>query len=172
MIDQSRRRLLIGSGSVAGLAVAGTLGWRQQHSPAPLPLPAPATELPVASPGFLKLSAQLTGRERPDPLLGQRLYQDLVMRFRDLEQHIDVIAQRLSAAAGQPPDLSDQPVSRDIYQQMLSGWYLGVVGTHLAPRCIGFENTVSYEVVASWVSPPSYCAGEPFFWVNKPTQVH
>ena len=173
MVDHSRRRMLIGGGSIAGLAFAGTLWSRHQSTALPAEaVPDLSASLPAASPAFLRLSAMLTGRERPDPLLGKRLYQDMTARYPDLDKTLALLEQKVVAAAGQPPQLKDAPLLAEVFQQLLSGWYLGVVGPRLAPRCIGFENTVSYEVVASWVSPPSYCAGQPFFWVDKPSQVH
>lgn len=168
MVTLTRRRLLAGT---AGLLVAGAL-----HNLLPLsqafaaPPLASAVNMPEH---FLALSTQLTGIEQPDALLSQRLYSWLYQQFPQLDQQIDRLStllnqQQESEAAALLSLLASQPQPlRELYQALVSGWYLGVVGES-KPQCIAFENIVSYALVRDSLTPPSYAPGEPNFWTQPP----
>ncbi|EKV54660.1 gluconate dehydrogenase subunit [Erwinia amylovora ACW56400] len=67
--------------------------------------------------------------------------------------------------------LAQQPAAlRELYQTLVSGWYLGVVGPLPRPQCIAFENIVSYRLVKNSLLPPSYAPGEPNFWTRPPAR--
>ncbi|MGI4860996.1 MAG: sugar dehydrogenase complex small subunit [Janthinobacterium lividum] len=166
MIDYSRRRLL----GYGVMVVTTSFGARLLTGPAraatAVPPAAPASVAPT--PRFLAVSRLLTGYPEPDAGLARRLYAALHADFPALDAQLDQLAEQLAHAPSGPLVLTAQPQLATLYQQLLSGWYLGVLGPKTAPRCIAFENTVSYRVVQRTLTPPSYCAGEPNFWAYRP----
>ena len=163
----TRRRLLAGSAGLFAASIAAR--WLPVFAHAPL---APVISVP---PHFMTLSQMLTGMAQPDPLLAQRLYGWLHQQFHDADVHL----QRLSALLTSQPDLQGNallaaiaqqpPALRDLYQALISGWYLGVVNV-AQPQCLAFENIVSYRLVKTSLLPPSYAPGEPDFWIRPPRQ--
>lgn len=167
----SRRRLLTGT---AGLLVAGVL---TQVLPGNLAFAAPPLAAAVApSASFRAISITLTGLEQPDTLLAQRLYSWLHEHVPQLDSQLDTLStllQQQPAANGSTllTLLSSQPKAlNDLYQALVSGWYLGVVGPLPRPQCIAFENIVSYQRVRDWLLPPSYAPGQPNFWTQPPAR--
>lgn len=167
----SRRRLITGT---VGLLVAGVLtralpGSRLLAKP---PLAAAVTP----SDGFMLLSRALTGMAQPDALLAQRLYSWLHARHSGLDTELNTISALLQshpAANGLTllPLLAQQPEALNhLYQSLVAGWYLGVVGPVTRPQCIAFENIVSYRLVKDSLLPPSYAPGEPNFWTRPPVR--
>ncbi|SQJ20772.1 Membrane bound FAD containing D-sorbitol dehydrogenase [Serratia rubidaea] len=166
MIALSRRRLVLGS---AGLLAAGVLA-QNLLGRAALAVP-DAASLPDA---FLTVSRSLTGMPLPDPQLAQRLYQALLPRFPQLNPLLDALATLLQqhgtqdgAALQQQLKQHAAPLTR-LYHALIGGWYLGVIGDAARPECIAFENIVSYQLVRDSLTPPSYCPGEPNFWIRPP----
>ena len=166
MVDYSRRRLLGYSGAMVVLASVGGQFVGRFADAAPTPALDTLTSPPSVA--FLALSRMLTGYATPDVGLARRLYNELRAGNGALEQQIAALCARLSKAPAGPFVIDDQPALAMLYRQIMSGWYLGVIGPADAPRCIGFENIVSYRVVAPTLSPPSYCSGEPNFWAYRP----
>ncbi|CAH0161833.1 gluconate 5-dehydrogenase [bacteria symbiont BFo1 of Frankliniella occidentalis] len=171
MITLSRRRLLTGT---AGLLVAGVLA---QVLPASLAFASPPLAAAVApSASFRAISVRLTAFDQPDALLSQRLYSWLHDHFPLLDSQLDT----LNTLLQQQPDangsalltlLAAQPKAlNDLYQALVSGWYLGVVGPLPRPQCIAFENIASYRLVRDSLLPPSYAPGQPDFWTQPPAR--
>ncbi|MEG3133935.1 sugar dehydrogenase complex small subunit [Rouxiella sp. T17] len=171
MINLSRRRMVFGT---AGILAAGfgsqllggnLLGNVAQAAP---PL-ASAITMPD---NFMQLSKTLTAMENLEPHLGQALYGWL--HHAELDARLDALTTLINAhpgIIGEPLHqlLAQQPEALGLlYQQLVNGWYLGVVGQPGSQVCIGFENIVSYELVKESVLPPSYAVGEPNFWIHKP----
>ena len=165
----TRRRLLTGS---AGLLAAGfTVRWRPAFARAPM---ASAVTAPQS---FLRLSETLTGMAQPNAMLAQRLYSWLYQQFSGRLESLDSQLSHLSSLLAARPDaqgadflaaLDQQPEPlRDLCQALISGWYLGVVDSQ-HPRCIAFENIVSYQLVRGSLLPPSYAPAEPNFWTQPP----
>lgn len=170
MVDYSRRRLL-GYGSVAMVAAGFGTEFLTTHAQADTPAAgqddAPAPVIATASDAFVALSKTLTGYPTPDADLGNRLYHDLLAMYPNLDAAIPQIAAEIAKTPSGPTTFTD-PALGTIYKQIVGGWYLGVIGPKLAPRCIAFEDIVSYKVLAKSIMPPSYCVGEPMFWIHKP----
>ncbi|MDE1166617.1 MAG: sugar dehydrogenase complex small subunit [Pseudomonas sp.] len=169
MINLTRRRLVFGASSLLAAGALGkTLLVSNAFASAPL---VNGIRLPA---DFLALSMLLTGIDKPDLQLAQRLYDWLRHQDNQLPAHLDALAGVLAANAGATPPafqaaLAAQPAAVvAVYQAMVGGWYLGVVGNKMSPTCIGFENIVSYQVLSTSFTPPSYCAGEPNFWTQPP----
>jgi hypothetical protein len=167
--NPSRRRLLRLGGALVGAPLLGSwLAGCEGRAAAPAATPA-AAALPEADASFIALSRTLTGYDAPDALLARRLQAELLQDDPDLLRHVALIARRLASAPATAAAFADAPALHALFGQLLSGWYLGVVGPASAPRCIAFEDIVSYRVVAGSVQPPSYCSGVPDFWVSDPT---
>ncbi len=129
---------------------------------------------PAIAENFLAITRVLTGIPLPDPQLAQRLYAVLQPLFPQLEQQITRLSELLAQHADLRGDAfhtlieqQPQPLS-DLYEALMSGWYLGVVGNPARPTCIAFENIVSYQLVRDSLAPTSYCPGEPNFWTLPP----
>ncbi len=173
-MDLTRRRLLTGS---AGLIVAGVLSQTLSGRYALASPPLASAVAPSA--GFNTISVLITGQDKPDALLAQRLYSWLAAHTSGLDSQLDT----LSTLLQQQPEangstllslLKSQPENiNTLYQSLVSGWYLGVVGPLPRPDCIAFENIVSYQLLRQSVLPPSYAPGQPGFWVQPPAgRVH
>lgn len=171
MINHSRRRMVIGTAGVlaAGITsqmLGGGLFATLAHAAPPL---ASAITMPDS---FMVLSKQLTATDNLEPHLGQALYSWL--HDAKLDAQLDALSAFLTAHSDAVGDslhqlLAQQPAElAQLYQQLVSGWYLGVVGLPGSQKCIGFENIVSYQLLKNNLLPPSYAPGEPNFWVNKP----
>lgn len=166
MISMTRRRLVLGS---ASLLVVGAVGQNL------LGRAAFAQTQPAAMPdNFLAISRLLTGIPLPDPHLAQRLYTALQPLFPQFEQQITQLADLMAQHADLSGEAFHSLIGRQpeqlaaLYQMLMSGWYLGVVGDPLKPTCVAFENIVSYRLVRDSLLPPSYCPGEPNFWTHPP----
>ncbi|MCY0386065.1 sugar dehydrogenase complex small subunit [Robbsia sp. Bb-Pol-6] len=164
MIDYSRRRLLGYGAMVVTASFGGKLLTGRARAATAMPRSADL----APTPRFLALSRLLTGYAEPDAGLARRLYAALHDDFPLLDTQLDQLAALLARAPSGPFVPTGQPQLATLYQQLLGGWYLGVLGPKSAPRCIAFENTVSYRVVQRTLTPPSYCVGEPTFWAYKP----
>jgi len=175
MTDYSRRRVLAYAGAAVVTVTVGGLGWTraiaQSASTAATngdDVNAGNTDSP-ASPTFSSLAKALTGSTDADPLLIQRVYQELHSRYPDLDTVAPLLTSQIAAHSSGPFALSDAH-QQEVYSQTLQGLYLGVIGPAKTPKCIAFENIVSYKVVVDAVRPPTYCSGQPGFWVSKPSQ--
>ncbi|WP_112197834.1 sugar dehydrogenase complex small subunit [Rahnella sp. NRRL B-41462] len=175
MINLSRRRWILGTAGVmvAGIGsqmLGGGVFATLAHATPPL---ASAVTMPDS---FMALSKQLTGMDRLEPHLAQALYSWLHQSQNNaqLDSQLDTLSALITAHSGVVGDdlhqlLAQQPAElAQLYQQLVSGWYLGVVGQPGSQKCIGFENIVSYQLLKNNLLPPSYAPGEPNFWVNKP----
>lgn len=171
MTDYSRRRVLAYAGAAVVTVTVGGLGWTRAIAQSATSASNGATDAdsmgPPASPAFTSLAKALTGAQDANPLLIQRVYQELSARYADLDTVAPLLTSQIAAHTSGPFSLSDAH-QQEVYTQTLQGIYLGVVGPAKTPKCIAFEDIVSYKVVAGAVSPPTYCSGQPGFWVNKP----
>ena len=171
MINLSRRRMVLGTAGVlaAGFGsqlLGGGVFATLAHATPPL---ASAVIMPAS---FMRLSRQLTGMDTLEPHLAQSLYGWL--HHAKLDTQLDALLVLINSHSGVVGDslhelLAQQPAEMaKLYQQLVSGWYLGVVGQPGSQQCIGFENIVSYQLLKNNLLPPSYAPGEPNFWIHKP----
>jgi len=158
--NPSRRRVL------AGLLTAYTA------SLIPWALAAP---IPSAEHGaFTALSAILVGRQALDAAQTTRLYDAL----RADDAHFPAAAQALLALINQrhidPLQLqavldSERSPLAPLPRKIVSAWYLGVVGSGAAARCVAYETALDAVAVADVLKPPTYAYGAYGSWSNKPT---
>jgi len=167
MFDYSRRRVLTYGGAAIASVTFGGLAWNRSANAQTAAVSETAGTPPVSAP-FAALAKALTGSVDADPALIQRVYASLSARYPDLDAIAPQLVAQLKGNASSPLTLSD-PHLQEIYAQSLQALYLGIIGPAKTPKCIAFENIVSYKVVANAYYPPSYCSGQPGFWVNKPS---
>ncbi|EIC85007.1 sugar dehydrogenase complex small subunit [Serratia sp. M24T3] len=171
MINLSRRRVVLGTASVLAAGFGSQLLGSSVFTNLALAAPPLASAITMPD-NFMQLSKKLTAMDNLESHLGQALYSWLHHAELDaqldalttlLDAHSDVIGDPLHQLLAQQPAALGQ-----LYQQLVNGWYLGVVGQPGTQVCIGFENIVSYELVKDSLLPPSYAVGEPNFWIHKP----
>ena len=158
--DLARRRVL------AGLLTAYTA------SLIPWALAQPVADADQGA--FLAVSAILVGRQSLDAAQAKRLYDALtaddagfpataraLLAFIN-ERKIDPL--QLQAML----DTEKSPLAA-LPRNIVTAWYLGIVGDGERARCIAFETALNAEVVADVLKPPTYCYGVYGSWARKPT---
>ncbi|KAF1050203.1 sugar dehydrogenase complex small subunit [Xylophilus sp.] len=158
------RRTLIGGAALTGaaLAVGGTavLGTRNAFAAA------------VSSEDFLRLSEFVTGGKSLTAGLAAR-YQAALARHDKAFDEAAAALQR-HVAETKPgsidelvaqPDLD--PALRKTVTQIVSAWYLGVVGDDNGVELISYANALMYRPTEGAVVIPSY-GGGPDSWGDKP----
>lgn len=123
---------------------------------------------------FLALSALLAGRQSLDSVLGTRLYEAL----RQNEPEFAVSAQALLTLINErkidPLDLQkilneEKSPYAALPRQIVTAWYLGVVGSGAQARVLAYEHALNAVVVSDVLKPPTYAYGEYASWERKPT---
>jgi len=148
----SRRQLL--GVTCFGLA-AGLLG-----SPALNALAAPPTAQLDA---FMQVSRRLSGRDNLDLRIGQRLFEAMAQRGVLAEQTLMELAQQ----AEKPAEQWNRE-QQDLAREILRGWYLGQVDQYSEAVVITYEGALMFSAPQDIQAIPSYCAGRPGFWAQKP----
>jgi hypothetical protein len=162
--DAGRRALLAG---ILGSYVCSFI---------PLPLafaddPAPAAS--KASAAFLSLSRLLTGKTSLDAAQADRLYGAWSSIEKDFEVQLTQLAafiaqEKLDAAGLQAAlDAQKSPLAK-LPGRIVTGWYIGVVGSGKLARCLTYESSLMYAAVADRVKPPSYAYGPYGSWGRNP----
>lgn len=132
-----------------------------------------SAEPPPGQTGFMRLSQYLTGRATLDTAMGQRIYAALLgnnPQFPEQSQQLlrliesrnlttDSLAGALSS---EKPELGPLP------GQIMTAWYLGVVGTGVQARVLAFEHALNAQTVADQLKPPTYAYGAPGSWSLAP----
>ncbi|MBB3213491.1 hypothetical protein FHW67_002789 [Herbaspirillum sp. Sphag1AN] len=168
--DKARRMLL-----------AGILG---SYVCSFIPLPAafadnasPAGAAAKASENFLSLSRLLTDKKDLNPVQADRLYAAFVSVYPDFEAQLQQLSEFISAAEAQTKlevsglqaalDAQKSPVAK-LPGRIVSGWYVGVVGSGKTARCVTYETSLMYVAVADRLKPPSYAYGPYGSWGRNP----
>jgi hypothetical protein len=133
----------------------------------------PAEAASKASENFLALSRQLTGHAQLDALQADRLYAAFLSiepGFEaQLRQLVDFIAAGQLEAHTLQAALDEQKSTfAKLPSSIASGWYVGVVGSGKAARCVTYETSLMYLTVADRVKPPSYAYGPYGSWGRNP----
>ena len=136
----------------------------------------PAIAQPVSDTGpeiFLNVSTFLTGRSSLDVGQSARLYEALAADIPEFEAEVRAllafVADRQIDAAHlqQILDTENSPLA-SLPRKIVTAWYTGVVGEGGAARCVAFETSLMYQVVADRLKPPSYCYGAYGSWMEAP----
>lgn len=150
----SRRRLL-------GAACVGAATGALLLSPVAPVWAAAAAEAELAT--FMELSRRLTGRNDLDAKVGQSLHETLL-------KHDAGFAARLGELQGKlgktPQGLSEK--ARDTARQILSAWYLGMVGSDYTATVVSYPDALMFKAAGGVIKPRAFCYGMPGSWAEKP----
>lgn len=157
------RRALIGGAAAAGVAAlaggAGVLGMTTAFAAA------------SSSEDFLRLSVFLTGGKPLDATLAARYQTELA---KDIEQFGSATAALARHIADTKPAHVDDLLAteldaglRQTAKQIVSAWYLGIVGEGAKARLISYANALMYRPTEGALIIPSY-GGGPDSWGDKP----
>jgi hypothetical protein len=123
---------------------------------------------------FMQLSTVLTGRDRLDAKLAQRLYDALAAEDRAFGARTTALLafmkeRRLDPARLQPVLDEERRDLASLPRAVVAAWYLGVVGSGERERCVAYEEALGAVTVADVLKPPTYCYGTYASWSRKPT---
>jgi Membrane bound FAD containing D-sorbitol dehydrogenase len=127
----------------------------------------------VARSAFLELSRILTGRSALDPTQAVRLYDALSANSPRFQSEVHALLALIKTRSVDPSQLqhtldTEKSALVALPRAILSAWYTGVVGEGERARCVAFETSLMYVVLADRLTPPSYCHGGPASWIEKP----
>jgi len=122
---------------------------------------------------FIAVSSTLTGKAEVNPTLALALYgaflksspeiDDALARLKTTLLGADVLAQEDKTAFAEA-----QKAEQALSQAILQAWYLGVVGKGKKSVCVAYADTLSNQVVADVLVPPSFSYGPCGSWSAKP----
>lgn len=155
VLSLSRRRLLGAAcvGAAAGallLSPAGSV-WASSG--------VSSDELKV----FMAVSEKLTGHDDLDGNIGASLYEAMAQRDAAFANNLGELKAQLDKT---PPVLGGP--QQELAQQILAGWYLGMVGDDHTATVITYEDDLMFAAVEGAVSPRAVCFGNPGSWAEKP----
>lgn len=160
-----------GSHGPARRAVLASLLAAYAGSSIPRAFAAPASD--AAGDDFMPISKTLTGRAALDPAQSERLYEALSAEDRQFPEKVQALLALVEQRRIDPLRLQHvldtehrelAPLPRDI----LTAWYIGVVGQSENARCVTFETSLMNVIVRDQLRPPSYCFGVYGSWTQKP----
>lgn len=169
-----RRELLLLAG--AGFAVLSMPRWLQPASAqttAAVVTPNTAAANSQQQRDFFALSALLTANSKLNPHTSARTYAALSARVIEFEKEsadlwkfsqahqIEDVDALAAAVAG------NAALSR-VLHQIVSAWYLGVVGNGAQAKVIAFEQALMFDPVRDAVVVPTYCRAAPGYWATQP----
>ena len=104
-----------------------------------------------------------------DVLTGRALHAALQRADAAFDGHLRELAHRIGTlppttveSLAQALDASGEQALRKTLNQIVSAWYLGIVGA----RTFAYAGALMYRSTADVLSPPSYVHGEPLHWVS------
>ncbi|HEY9278568.1 MAG TPA: sugar dehydrogenase complex small subunit [Eoetvoesiella sp.] len=122
---------------------------------------------------FLALSAILAGRQSLDTVLASRLYEALVRNDPEFPKAAQALLTLINDRKIDPLHL--QKVLDDeksplvlLPRQIVTAWYLGVVGSGTNARALAYEHALNAQAVSDVLKPPTYAYGEYGSWARKP----
>ena len=165
-VAHARRRLLLGSVTIAGLGMLGMAGFLPGQA-----AEASAQQTAAGLAAFTELSTYLTGHAKLDSVMAQTLYTALlednpqfamqVASVNDFLVKTPTPATQLQAVLETAhPELATLP------RRIMTGWYLGIVGTGGKARAMAYEEALMYPPVADVVVLPTYARGVPGYWAQ------
>jgi len=135
-----------------------------------------AVAQPAADPAqdaFLAVSRILTGRTSLDLALAGRLYEALLADMPRFGEDVQALRAWMDEREIGPDELqrrldAEKSPLAGLPREIVTAWYTGIVGHGERARCIAFETSLIYVIVADRLRPPSYCYGPPGSWVEQP----
>lgn len=127
----------------------------------------------VALGAFLAVSKTLTGQSSLDSAQAARLYAALVADAPGFPADVQALLAWIEQRNIDPRQLqrtldAEKSVLAALPRKIVTAWYTGIVGEGERARCITFETSLMYAVVADHLKAPSYCHGPPGSWAEKP----
>lgn len=122
---------------------------------------------------FVSVSRLITGRATLDPAQARRLYDGLVATMPSFAEQLTALAAFIASNKPTAHDLQAQldtakaPFAK-LPTDIATAWYVGVVGSGAAARCVTFESSLMNTVVADRLKPPSYAYGPYGSWGRNP----
>jgi Membrane bound FAD containing D-sorbitol dehydrogenase len=156
----SRRKVLKLAGMFAGVSLVSC------------PTGAALAAAPVDM-DFIEVSKTLTSKLDLSDALGSAL----LAAFRKVDPSFDVKMAQLRRLIGDAPSSGDAlkaklaGASADLAalsQSILTGWYLGTVGSGEKTICVAYVEALANRAVADVLRPQSYSYGAYGSWANKP----
>jgi hypothetical protein len=162
----SRRTLLNGAALAGTALLLGGAGMRS------IPLADAAEAAPATSAGFLKLSEFLTGGQGLDAALAARFQATLARQEPAFDAAVAALQQYVAMTAPAAvddllarPDLG-VPLRKTI-TQIVSAWYLGVVGVDEKAELVSYADALMYRPTRDVLVVPTY-GGGPDSWGPQP----
>lgn len=165
----SRRHFIVGVATLAGAALATRV------------LPGVVSRARAQNAGavdadfepFMKLSAYLTGKSQLDTELGQAIFAGLREQdagFTKQVGDLNAFVARSSTPANALQAALDagQSALAGVPRRIMTGWYLGVVGTGAKARAVAYEQALMYPPIADVIVMPSFARGVPGYWAKPP----
>ncbi|MDY7546040.1 sorbitol dehydrogenase family protein [Glaciimonas sp. CA11.2] len=171
----NRRDLFLLAG--ASFAVISLPRWLQQASAQTTTSVTTAPNLKTQQQSdFLALSALLTAKLKPNSAVSARLYAVLSAQFVEFEKHSADLWQFVQIKKINDVDalvgaVADNADLSKVLHQIVSAWYLGVVGSGVQAKVIAFDQALMFDPVRDAVVVPTYCRAAPGYWVKKPAQL-
>jgi hypothetical protein len=167
-VPNSGRRLLLAS--ILASYASSFIPWPLANAQAAVPVTAAAPE------AFFIVSRAITGRATLDAVQANRLYAGLVATVPLFATQLTALA---AFIAGNPSAANQLQASLDaanvpfakLPRQIATAWYVGVVGTGAAARCVTYETSLMNVVVSDRLKPPSYAYGPYGSWGRNPLTV-
>lgn len=132
-----------------------------------------APALSASTAAFNDVSLFLTGRSTLDATQAQRLLAALEASDPHFAASLDALAAFIATQKPDPLALqhlldAEKASFAALPRAILTAWYVGVVGSNEEAKCVTYESSLMYVVVADHVKPPSYAYGAYGSWSAKP----
>ncbi len=125
---------------------------------------------PFTAQDFVAVSQALTGHRDLDAGIGARLFSALSGADRGFAARAAELAKRIRP--GQTPQqllaAADEANLRDTALAIVTAWYTGTVGHGTKAVMVTYANALMYGTVGDGMSPPTYCANGPLWWIAEP----
>ncbi|AMO79659.1 sugar dehydrogenase complex small subunit [Obesumbacterium proteus] len=158
----TRRRLLQGMGVLAATTLVPTGVF-------------PAYASSAISNDFITISIFLTGREKLSAGYSTALYSALTKFDNTIPAKLSHLRAYIDANSIKAADLKTR-LNADLSVAdlmglpglLLTGWYLGIVGSGHKAVCVAYVDALANKEVADVLRPPSYAYGAYGSWAAKP----
>lgn len=169
----SRRQFIFGTAVLAAASIAGLGGLsavRRAHAQE-----AAATDADFAA--FMRLSQYLTSKTTLDVEIGREilagLRDDTPQVSAQIAQLNDFVAKSNTPASALQAALDgSQSALASLPKRIVSGWYLGVVGSGTKASAVAYEQALMYPPIADVIVMPTYARGVPGYWAKPPRFSH
>lgn len=123
---------------------------------------------------FAAVSALLAGRQSLDGAQAARLYDALKADDAGFPSATRSLLALINERKIDPLDLqkvldAEHPELAPLPRKIATAWFMGIVGSAEAARCLAYETALNAVIVADVLKPPTYAYGAYGSWARKPT---